>query len=392
MVGGRIGQLLEVLGVHTTGVDARVEGRVRREREDLAGPRVHRDDGAPVRCPLAVLVREGNAVLESVLGGLLQVRVDGQANVVAGLGELLELAGARDAAEGVHEDAPDTRQPAQVGVVGRLDAGLPDPVAARVVLPLRRVELLLGDLAHVAERLRRDPALVVVALVGLVDLDAGEVVLMLEEVRDLVLGDVLLDRDRRQEVVFPRGDVAPDLAVRNLEEGGEPVEDEGLSLRGRLIERGRPELHRRPRLVGDEDDAVPVDDRAARGGRPERAHLVVLRHLEVALARDDLERPEPEEEDAEDRHCHDAEDRDPDRRLRSDAIRLLHPRGGREEAARQIRARARQPGSPRGARAAAPGRSGGRGRRAGRRAGGSGRGSAGACRRRIPPPKRSRRA
>ena len=159
-----------------------------------------------------------------------------------------------------------------------------------------------------------------------------------------------------------------------------------------VVERGRPELYRRPRLVGDEDDAVSVDDRAARRGRAERAHLVVLRHFEVALARDDLERPEAEEENAEDRHRDDAEDRDPDRRLRGDAVGLLRPGIRREEPAREIRARARQPGSPRGARAVAPGRSGGKARRADRRAGGSGRGSAGACRRRTPPPTPSRRA
>src|SRR6185295_12279701 len=37
VVGCRVGQPLEVFLVHATGVDARVEGRVGREREDLAG-------------------------------------------------------------------------------------------------------------------------------------------------------------------------------------------------------------------------------------------------------------------------------------------------------------------------------------------------------------------
>ena len=381
VVGRRVGELRQVLLGHPARVDARVERGVGGESEDLAGLRIHRDERAAVRRPLAVVVRQPDAVGQGVLGRLLQIGVDCQADVVAGLGELLELTGARHASERVDEDAPDPRQAAKVRVVGRLHPGLADAVARGVAaLPVRRIELLLGDLAHVAERLRRDPAIVVVALVGLVDLDAGEVVLVLEEVVDLVLLDVLLDRDRRQEVTLPRGDVGPDVSVWDVQERREAPHDECLALRGRLLEGGRPQLHRRARLVGDEHDAVPVEDRAARGRRAERAHLVVLRHLEVALSGDDLQRPQAEEERAEDRHRNDAEDRDPDRGLRRDPVGLLHPRVGREKAAREVGARTRQPGSPPGARAARPGRSGGRARRADRRAEGSARGSGGASR------------
>ena len=179
---------------------------------------IHGDERTAVGCPLAVVVGQPDAVCERLLRGLLQLGVDREAHVVAGFGKLLELARARHAAERVDEDAPDPGQSAEIGVVRGLHPGLADSVAGGITLVLRCVELLLGDLAHVAEGLRRDPALVVVALVGLVDLDAGEVVLVLEQVVDLLLVDVLLDRDRRQEVVLAGGDVRADLPVRDVEE------------------------------------------------------------------------------------------------------------------------------------------------------------------------------
>jgi hypothetical protein len=51
--------------------------------------------------------------------------------------------------------------------------------------------------------------------------------------------------------------------------------------------------------------------------------LVVLRRAQVSVARQDLQRPEPQEEDPERRECERAENADPKRRLRLEAIGLL---------------------------------------------------------------------
>ena len=52
----------------------------------------------------------------------------------------------------------------------------------------------------------------------------------------------------------------------------------------------------------------------------------------MALARDHLQRPQAEEEGAEDRDRDDAENGDADRHLGRDAVGLLDARVGREEA------------------------------------------------------------
>ncbi len=45
---------------------------------------------------------------------------------------------------------------AQVGVVGRLHPGLPDPVSGTVAIPLHRLQLRSADLADVAEKVRAE--------------------------------------------------------------------------------------------------------------------------------------------------------------------------------------------------------------------------------------------
>src|SRR5258708_21801594 len=76
----------------------------------------------------------------------------------------------------------------------------------------------------------------------------------------------------------------------------------------------------------------------------ERPHAVVVRRGEVLVAGEDLERPEPEEEDGEDRKRHEPEDRDPQRELRRQPVGLLDPRIGRQEPARRWPSQAAAPG------------------------------------------------
>jgi hypothetical protein len=228
--------------------------------------------------------------------------------------------------ERIDGDASDARLAAKVQVVGRLHSGLADAVAGGVAVLGAGLELLLRDLTHVAEDLRGDPALVVPAQRDLVDLHAGEVVLVLEEVIDLGVRDVRADRDGREEVVLPRRQVALDAAVGHVEEARDTTKRLLPLLGSELVQGGRPELRHRARHVGHEHLAVPVEDGASRRGSAEGAHLVVARFVEVLLAGDDLERPEAEEEDAEDGDREDAEDRDPQGELWGQAIGLLDPR------------------------------------------------------------------
>ena len=183
-------------------VDVRVEGRVRGEGEDLAGVHVQRDERATVRGPLVLVVREADPVLERLLGGALEVGVDRQPDVVAGLGQLAELALARDPAERVDEHAPLAAHPAQVGVVDGLDPRPPDAVARPVALVGLRLELLGVDLADVAEDVRGEDALLVVPQVRLRDLDAGELALVLHQVGGLELAHARVDRDGGERVAL----------------------------------------------------------------------------------------------------------------------------------------------------------------------------------------------
>ena len=198
---------------------------------------------------------------------------------------------------------------------------------------------------------------------ALADLNAGKVVLVLEQVVDLCVGNVGLDGDRRQEVVLPLLQITVDAPVGHLQEPRNPAERLLAPLGRELVEGGRPELRDRTGNVRDKHVSVAVDDRPPLRGRTEGAHLVVPRVLEIGLPGDHLQSPEAKEENAEDRHGEDAHGGDAQGHLGREAIGLLDARVGRQEAGK---AGARQRGSPHGALAALRGRSVGRGRRADR--------------------------
>jgi hypothetical protein len=299
---------------------------------------VHGDERAAVCRPLAVVVREPDAVLEGFLGDALKLCVDRQANGVARLRELAELPLARHAPERVDEDAAHAGSAAQEAVVDRLDSGLADDVARGVALLRARLELLLRDLADIAEDLRGDRAVVVATPIGLRDLHAGKLGLVLHQVRGLAIADVRVDQDRRQRVTLrARVHFPAHVLLSEPEQAGEALEHPHACVGGNVFERRRPDLHDRAGCVRHEHGPVPVDDRAPGRLEAETADLVVLGVLEVALAGDDLERPQAEEERAEDGDDEDAEDGDAKRELRRDAIRLLDARVRRQEP-RQARA------------------------------------------------------
>ena len=104
--------------------------------------------------PLVIVVGQPDPVGERILGGALEIDVDGQTDVVARLRKLAELPLAGDPPEGVDEDASLAANTAEIHVVGRLDAGLTDAVARRVALVGLGGELLGADLTDVAKELR----------------------------------------------------------------------------------------------------------------------------------------------------------------------------------------------------------------------------------------------
>ena len=82
------------------------------------------------------------------------------------------------------------------------------------------------------------------------------------------------------------------------------------------------------------DVAVAVDDRTRAARRSEtlrtRLSLACCRYF---VAGEHLERPEPQEEHGEDGERDEAEDRDAQRELRRQPVRLLDPRVAGQEAA-----------------------------------------------------------
>src|SRR6187551_1134831 len=80
--------------------------------------------------------------------------------------------------------------------------------------------------------------------------------------------------------------------------------------------------------------AVPAtfEDRAARGLDADEPELVRLGRVQVLVAREHLERPQAEEEDDENEERERAENRDAQRQLRCQAVRLADARIRRQEA------------------------------------------------------------
>jgi hypothetical protein len=75
--------------------------------------------------------------------------------------------------------------------------------------------------------------------------------------------------------------------------------------------------------------ALPVEDRPTGGLDADETELVVLRSFEVAVAGEDLERPETKEEHREHAESDRAQDAYAERELRSEPIRLTRLRIGR---------------------------------------------------------------
>ena len=175
--------------------------------------------------------------------------------------------------------------------------GLADPVTCAVAVLAEPLELLGRDLARVAEDLRRERRVRVVAQVDLHDLHAGELGLVLVEVVDLLLADRRLDDDRRQRV---------EAALLDLRGRARAARRRGRSRAAGRARSDPPSACRRPRArtavpATFETTTRPWRSRIGPRGASTRieAQLVVLRRVQVLVAREHLQRPEPQEEDGE---------------------------------------------------------------------------------------------
>ncbi len=322
---------LELLPVDATDVDGRLVRRRGRHGEHRSVDRVERDEGAAVGVPRVVLPGGLDPVPQRALGGALEPDVDRQPH---GAPRPRLTAGFERPLRASHRVDADLRLPrvsAEERVELRLDARLADLVAG-LVEPRVAVEVLLRDLADVAEHLRRERLVGVVPQVRLLDLDARELGGVLVEVGDLVLADGGLDRDRVDRVGCALVDLLRERERRHAQDAGEPLDDGVAAVSGQVAD---PQLDGGASDVVDDDAAVPVEDRPARRLDPDRAELVPLRLRQVRVARQHLERPEPEEQHREDREGDDPEDPDPEREPRREPVRGLDPGVGRQEPRRR---------------------------------------------------------
>ena len=260
-----------------------VEGGAGGHGEDLAGVRVHGDDGA-------------GFAFEGLLGGELEVEVDGELEVLAGGGELL-AAVADLLAVGVDDDLAVTVLAAEECVVGLLDAGAADDVAG-IVGGVAGVifEHLLGDLADVADEVGGEAVAGVEAALLVEGFELGELVFVGLDEGLLVRGDVLFEWDG---LVLGRAlEVAEgglDLVEGEVEAGGDE-RDVGPVFGHLLAE----DVAGGGRVVVDDEAAFTVEDAAARGEDGNLADAVLFGGSAVVLRAEDLQVPEAGDEDGED--------------------------------------------------------------------------------------------
>ena len=265
--------------------------------------------GLQVRARLLVDDRAGavDPVLELLLGGLLDVGIQRQHEVVAGGGGLLTERADR-LSVGVHDVLLRALLTAEVLLVDLLEAAAPHevvlPVLGEPVVELRILVLLALDLAEVAEHVGGELGIVVLARprvrahAGRHDADAGELVGMLLQVVRHALGDELGDR-LRLVVVVPLVLQGPrDRLHADVEQVGQ-VEQHLLRVRAELV-LADADLQAHPIL--DELPALRVLDRAPKRVRLGDLHAVVQRRSAVLRDGQHLEEPQPRREGREHEH------------------------------------------------------------------------------------------
>ncbi len=148
----------KLVGVDPPDVDGRLVRRERRHRPHRTVPRIEGDDRPARDVVLLVGPRKRNPLAERSLRRALHVDVDRQSHGRSRLGVATQLDRALLSTPGVDADLRSSRDAAEVFVELRLDAGLPDLVAAAIVLSpcLLALQLLGRHLTDVPEELRAE--------------------------------------------------------------------------------------------------------------------------------------------------------------------------------------------------------------------------------------------
>ena len=156
--------------------------------------------------------------------------------------------------------------PAQLGLVRRLDAGLPEQVVGQVALVLELGESRRVDGARVTEDLRHQGAIEVLALRLDVDLHPGKGERLLRDDVRHVAGHVLRDADQVEPgsgVFVDRGvdigRIHPE-EIRGTKEG-DALDVIPVEVREQQVDRS--DLHGETRLVLDERPSVAIEDEAS---------------------------------------------------------------------------------------------------------------------------------
>jgi len=215
----------QLAGGDASAVDRRVVGRRGGEREDRAGLRAQRHDRTAAGRPLTVVARALDAVLESVLSGDLQPCIDRQAHRLPGRRRRRQQPGTARAAQRVDAHASRPGHATEVHVQSPLDPGQADHVTGLVaVLPEPRVPL--GDLAVVAEQLRRERSIGVGADIALGQRQSRERRCPLFEVRPHRARRFRADDDRIEQVASALGiqDQLGDVPHRDTRDMRDPAD------------------------------------------------------------------------------------------------------------------------------------------------------------------------
>ena len=250
---------------------------------------------------------------DRALARALHRLVDRQHEVVAGGRLALGETPAGRLAGGVDLHAALAVGSAQQAVVGELDPVLADLVAGLERLVARILELLLVDLAGVAEQVRGERALRIAAHVDALDRHPREAVLILAQEVDRVVVDVTAQGRRAGRARLRLGaDLVANLVRAQAGDLADAREQPRASL-GVLRQVGLLDLQLERGAVVDQDLAAAVEHLAARRLHGELADLVVLGLREVVVAGEHLQVPEAQEDDHERHQADPAEDRDPQR-------------------------------------------------------------------------------
>src|SRR4029077_20310817 len=194
-----------LLGVRL-GVEGRVVRGIRAHPEDRARTDVHCDDGSRQALGPQLRLADG-----------LQAGVQSQAKVVAGPGGAAAEPAPR-MSERIDLNALAAGRAAEELVVGVFDSRLTDDVAGPQAPVSRPGQLMRGDLSDEPENVGGKGSVLVVADIGALDTDAGEAVLVLEQVEEQAPVDALAKDHRVPGVLGRLADLAANRPLREPEQ------------------------------------------------------------------------------------------------------------------------------------------------------------------------------